>query len=304
AGENTEIAALQKEMQDVDALYAKELALAGLTTQKKKELADQELAFNDQISLKIQEAQEKAAQASQKAWDSAFKQIDSAFDSQVDGLLRGTTSFQQAFRNMLASLTEDVAKFAINWTLEQGEAVAKNIALGAAEAQAHVAANALKTTSDQAASAAGALAWVGQAMKTLGADAAQVFGSVFAFMAPTMGPAAAGPAAAASASVMGGMGAIASADIGMWSVPQDMLSLVHRNELIMPAAQAGAFRDMLGAGGGAGGAAGEMHFHYAPSVQALDASGVRAVLQAHGRLFAKELAKQWSNSSQSLRPTY
>jgi hypothetical protein len=42
-------------------------------------------------------------------------------------------------------------------------------------------------------------------------------------------------------------GAVASADIGMWSVPADMLTLVHHNELIMPAAEAGAFRGLLSA---------------------------------------------------------
>ena len=48
-------------------------------------------------------------------------------------------------------------------------------------------------------------------------------------------------------------GAVASADIGMWSVPEDMLTLVHHNELVMPAAQAGAFRDMLGGDASQGG---------------------------------------------------
>jgi len=38
----------------------------------------------------------------------------------------------------------------------------------------------------------------------------------------------------------------------MWSVPNDMLTLVHHNELIMPAAEAGAFRDLLGGSSAAG----------------------------------------------------
>ena len=43
--------------------------------------------------------------------------------------------------------------------------------------------------------------------------------------------------------------AIGSADIGMWDVPRDELTLIHQNELVMPAAQAGAFRGMLSSGG-------------------------------------------------------
>jgi hypothetical protein len=77
------------------------------------------------------------------------------------------------------------------------------------------------------------------------------------------------------------MGAVASADIGMYNVPGDQLALIHRNELVMPAAQAGAFRDMLGnaANGGAGGSqvsiAPTTHFH----VNAIDGAGVESVLR-------------------------
>ena len=68
---------------------------------------------------------------------------------------------------------------------------------------------------------------------------------MFGFLAPIMGPFAAGPAAAAQATVASMAGAVASADIGMWQVPEDMLTLVHHNELVMPAAEAGAFRGLL-----------------------------------------------------------
>jgi hypothetical protein len=84
-------------------------------------------------------------------------------------------------------------------------------------------------------------------MRSILSSAAETFAGVFGFLSPVMGPLAAGPAAGAQATVAGMASAVASADIGMWSVPQDMLSLVHHNELIMPAAEAGAFRDLLGA---------------------------------------------------------
>lgn len=37
-------------------------------------------------------------------------------------------------------------------------------------------------------------------------------------------------------------------DIGAWSIPQDQLALVHKSELVMPAAEAANFRDMLSRG--------------------------------------------------------
>ncbi len=85
-------------------------------------------------------------------------------------------------------------------------------------------------------------------VRSILSSAAETFAGVFGFLSPLMGPFAAGPAAAAQATVAGMAGAVASADIGMWQVPQDMLTLVHHNELVMPAGEAGAFRSLLSDG--------------------------------------------------------
>ena len=91
------------------------------------------------------------------------------------------------------------------------------------------------------AGAAASMGAQGAAMiRSILSSAAETFAGVFGFLAPLMGPLAIGPAAAAQATVAGMAGAVASADIGMWQVPQDMLTLIHHNELIMPAAEAGA----------------------------------------------------------------
>ena len=82
-------------------------------------------------------------------------------------------------------------------------------------------------------------------IRSILSSAAESFAGVFGFLSPIMGPLAAGPAAAAQSTVAGMAGAVASADIGMWQVPRDMLTMIHHNELVMPAAQAGAFRDLL-----------------------------------------------------------
>ena len=139
--------------------------------------------------------------------------------------------------------------------------------------------------------AAASLAAQGSAMiRSILSSAAETFAGVFGFLAPLMGPFAAGPAAAAQASVASMTGAVASADIGMWRAPQDMLTLVHHNELIMPAAEAGAFRSLLGDGDAPAGQRGSaVHIHPTTNVNvsALDAGSV----------------SQWmkSNSAQMLR---
>ena len=57
-------------------------------------------------------------------------------------------------------------------------------------------------------------------IRSILSSAAETFAGVFGFLAPLMGPLAAGPAAAAQATVAGMAGSVASADIGMWQVPQ------------------------------------------------------------------------------------
>ena len=268
------VAALDKEQDAIQDAADKAMASDQLTAHEKQRIALQEHQDIAQIAKKIAEDQDKAAKDTQKSWDQAFNAINGAFDSQINGLLRGTTSWAQAFKNVLASLIEDLTKFFVNWGLKAAERFVEDNVMNTARVGAHVTGNATMAASDAASAAAGGLAWAGNALKAIAADAAQAFGGVFAFLAPVLGPAAAGPAAGASASVLAAGAAVASADIGMWQVPADMLSLVHHNELIMPAAQAAAFRDMLSSGGGGGGQNVSVnpstHFH----VSAVDGASV------------------------------
>jgi len=85
---------------------------------------------------------------------------------------------------------------------------------------------------------------------------------------------------------------VASADIGMWRAPQDMLTLIHHNELIMPAAEAGAFRSMLGASASGGASAAPSvaihpttHFN----VSAIDGPSVASWMRSNGPGMAKAL---------------
>jgi hypothetical protein len=283
------LAALDTEQDAIQDAAEKALASAALTSSQKVELANREARELKQIAAKIEDDQNKAAEATQKQWDAAFNTINGAVDGQIDGLLRGTTSWAQAFKNVLATLTEDVIKFFVNWSLKAAERYAQDEIMQAASVSAHVTGNAVKAASDQSAAAAGGFAWVGQALKTLSADAASVFGGVFAFLAPVMGPAAAAPAAGASSAVLAAGGAIASADIGMWSVPGDQVAMIHKNELIMPAPEAGAFRSLLTTLSGGGGAgqgvsiAPTTHFH----VNAIDGASVGQWFRGNGREMMK-----------------
>lgn len=143
------------------------------------------------------------------------------------------------------------------------------------------------------AAATASLGAQGAAMiRSILSSAAETFAGVFGFLAPVMGPLAVGPASAAQATVAGMAGAVASADIGMWQVPKDMLTLVHHNELIMPAAEARAFRSLLG-DKGASGTASDAAVHIHPTtnvhVSAVDAGSVSQWMRSNSGAMLKEI---------------
>ncbi|RAI17075.1 hypothetical protein CH337_17970, partial [Rhodoblastus acidophilus] len=89
---------------------------------------------------------------------------------------------------------------------------------------------------------------------------------------------------------------VAAFDIGAWSIPQDQLAMVHQNELIMPAAEAGAFRSMLNSqanGGSQAQSAGDTHVHL--NVSAMDAASVKSWLGANSRQIMKAMSQAVSN---------
>jgi hypothetical protein len=248
--------------------------LAGNSANKIEELQGKQKIFALEIAFAMQEAQEKAAIKTTQAWDSATKTINSAFDSQINGLLRGTTFWSQALKNTLATLTEDVAKFFVNWGLQAVENQAKQIILNSG-----LLASTVATTSAQTATvASAAAAQKGVNLTLIQGDAAKAAAAAYASAAevPVVGWLVA-PAAAAAA--YAGTMAFASADIGMYDVPHDQMALIHHNELIMPAAEAGAFRDFLGSQArGGGGAAGGNNVSITPTthlhVNAIDGASV------------------------------
>jgi hypothetical protein len=79
----------------------------------------------------------------------------------------------------------------------------------------------------------------------------------------------------------------------MWQVPQDMLTLVHHNELVMPAAQAGALREMLSDAAPASGATrgGAVHIHPTTNfhVSAVDSGSVAQWMKANSATMMKAI---------------
>jgi hypothetical protein len=200
---------------------------------------------------------EQAIAEQQRMWNSAFGSIETAFNSQLRGLLAGTTRWSQAFKKILGDLIiqfiEMCESMVVKWTAAQ-----------LAQTTASTTGAAARAAAERTAADSGVLANAANAVKTIMTDAGQAFAGVFAFLAPTMGPAAAGPAAAAQASVS----AAAIFDVGTDYVVRGGLALIHPGEVIIPPARgSGPFS---GAGLGA-----QVHAPVSINVSALDAQSVK-----------------------------
>jgi hypothetical protein len=280
---------LQASRAAVEEAYTLELQLMS----RKRELAEGSMAqrqrIDNQIAQNERQEQRDLAQLTQQsladqahAYGMFGDTVSRAFNSQLNGLITGTQSWRDAFRHTLARLAVDFIEFTESMVVHW-------IAGEAARTAASATGSASRVAFSQAGAAASLAMQSAAMIRSILSSSAETFAGVFGFLSPIMGPFAVGPAAAAQATVASMTGSVASADIGMWSVPADMLTLVHHNELIMPASEAGAFRDLLtGAvrGGESGGNVSitpTTHFH----VNAIDGGSV----------------SQWmrTNSSQLLR---
>lgn len=210
-------------------------------------------AKHDADSLRLNE---QSIAAQQALWTSYLSTVTGAFNSQLRGLLEGTTSWHKATIKMFEDLT-------IKFIEMTEQMVVKWLAAEVAQTTATTTGAAAGAAAQQSASNAGLVANAANVLKAITAEAAQVFAGVFAFLAPTMGPAAAGPAAAAQATVS----AAAIYEAGTDYVVRGGLALIHPGETIIPAAR--------GSGPYTGGAMrAQVHAPVSINVSALDSQSV------------------------------
>ena len=203
---------------------------------KKRKLWGQGTQQYQSISYKMQSIQlrrdaellrldEQSIAAQQALWTRYLSTLTGAFNSQLRGLLEGTTNWHKATVKMLEDLT-------IRFIEMAEQIVVKWLAAEVAQTTATTSGAAARAAAEQSASAL-AFSPASPMCSKRRAEAAQVFAGVFAFLAPTLGPAAAGPAAAAQASVL----AMPTLDAGTDYVVRGGLALIHPGETIIPAAR-------------------------------------------------------------------
>ena len=246
-------------------------------------LWNQELVAYQRFQSEKENLDSRAVQTSQRTWQSLMQPIQRAFDTSITGMILGTTTLQKAVANIAQSILAEFVnlgvKMVTNW-------IASELAMSTAtEAGA-----AARTAASGEGMAAGLAVKAANAIKSIATDSAQAFSGIFAFLAPIMGPAAAGPAAAGEATVMAAASGIASA-AGGWMVPSDQLAMVHQNEMILPANISQGLQNMISANGGAGAGA------VVVNVSAIDSQDVKRFFQSNGSLLVNAVNKAMRNGS-------
>ena len=249
-----------------------------------EKLWDQQLLAYQKFQNDKQKLDFQAVQASQRTWQSLMEPIQRAFDKSITGMILGTTTLQKAVANIAQSIIAEFVnlgvKMVTNW-------IASELSMTTATE-----AGATARTAEGEGMAAGLAMKAVNAVKSIMTDSAQAFSGIFAFLAPIMGPAAAGPAAAGEATVMAAAGGIASA-AGGWVVPSNQLAMVHQNEMILPANISQGLQNMISGGGGNGLGASPVVIN----VSAIDSQDVKRFFQSNGHLLVTALNKAIRNGS-------
>ena len=254
----------QKEYEAELELLQQEAALGNLSVKQWNDVLIRIAELKAKHNTDMLRLDEQAIAQQQQMWTSSLNAIEGAFNSQLRGLLAGTTTWSEAFKHILGDI---IIKF-----IEMcEEMVVKWLAAELAQTTATTSGAAARAAADQSAAGSGILANAANAMQAIMTDAAQTFAGVFAFLAPTKGPAAAGPAAAAQASVA----SAAVFDVGTDYVVRGGLALIHQGETIVPARGSGPY---TGAGQGP-----QIQAPVSISVSALDSQSVARFFNDNSR---------------------
>jgi hypothetical protein len=236
-----------------------------------------------------------------KDYQHAFESIGSTVSGDIMGMLEHTKKFSDLTRDVAKNLVSQFVNMGVKMVADQAAVVAKNVAEWAFGEQTKTGATAAGTAERTALSAAGAVsgmaAQAGAILRSIAASAAEAGAGVTGFLAPIMGPAAVGAGAATEAEVLA-MGAVAAFDIGAAKIPYDMLSVVHKNELIMTASQGEAFRSVLNNASGHGPASAppvnaSANFH----VSTMDSRSLTRFINSNQRALAKGMANLVKNGA-------
>jgi len=294
-------AAVEAEIAAERALLEQEKAIGGLKESQKAQIEKKLEALTQRSAQEQQKIAFETAERVVGAWHKMVDAMSSSISSSIMGMIEHTKSFADAVRNVARSVVQQFVQMGVQMIADWAKSIASRVALNMAGEQAMTAgaaAGAAERGAIGVAEAASSLAQtVARVVKSIAGGAGETAAGVSAFLAPLIGPAAPAAGAAAGAAAEGMALGIAAMDIGAYKLPGDMLAMVHRNELVMPAGPAEAFRGMLERGGPSGGGAPNVNASAHFNIQALDGRSVVRALTGNGREVARQMSRLARNGA-------
>ena len=290
-------AAIDGEYASERSLLEKELQLDGMKLQQRQQVLNKMAMLDAKYAMDSQKVTLQSVDQMVAPMNRMIDSMSASLSSGLTGMIEGTKNFRQVVQSLAQTVVSQFVKMGVDvvadWAKKQLALAALSVAGEGQKTAAATAGAAARAGVSAGEAAAGQASIFTSMLKSISASASETFAGVFGFLSPVMGPAAAGPAAAAQGAVM----SVAAFDIGAWSLPQDQLAMVHQNELIMPAAEAGAFRSMLSNQANGGGAnaqgGGDTHVHL--NVSALDSGSVKNWLGNNSRQIMKAMNQAVQN---------
>lgn len=318
-----------------DALE-KSLLAAKNDEKEQEKIKTQLLQLEDQYTAKKLQLQQKAYQEEHQYQFAAIDGFQSGLDKILQGFIHWNMTVKEMFRTLGQSILESVGNAWVKsivdrWSTGFAKMVgitqadnSKEIALEQAKqaslTSVAIAGNTARITASKVASATAAASGAATATSIVAANAA-AFTALLAMIAavassiatiPPAGPAMAAAmlagvgvatgtltasTASATAAISSSVASVASFDVGTWSVPQDMLAVVHKGEPIIPTPFADKARAVL---------SGEMvpastasSSTFSPVIQitanAIDSRGMKKVLASSSKDMVNILNKEWRN---------
>jgi hypothetical protein len=240
--------AMQELRAQLDALDAEQKAAKDDLVAWTK-IQNQKDALTRKAHLDMGKIEADALDKSRARWSSFFSSMTGGFDSAIQGLVKGTMTWGNAFKTVTDQALSGIISFFVQWGIEEATRWATSLAMN-------------KTGNVDEATAAAALYAV-NAM----ASVAEIPMVGWA-MAPGVGEAAYAEGLA--------MAGLASAEGGWDRVPQDTLAMIHKNEMVLPANLAESVRSMA-SGGDQGGERRSVSI----TIHAMDGQDVHRVLTKH-----------------------
>lgn len=325
---------LARKLKAEENYLARKRALYAGDADAQAKIDDQIVKADGKAKSEMERAAEESAKKQQEVYKQAFDGVFSAMQTAINGFIQGTQSFGQALQKMLTGALVNEAEYLVRSRLQKAEHYLLDKILHATNLASKQAMTTASNTADVAQTAAtetakttlreGLLAadtaaqltaattisatkiaifsaeqgviyseTVATNMAMILSDAAVAAAAAFAATAiiPFIGPELAPAAGAAAYTAVTALAPLASAKGGWEDIPQDTIARVHAHEMILPAHVADTVRaNVSGDGGG-------HHFHFSPTIHAMDSKDVARFLSQHGSSIANRLGSMMRNGN-------